>query len=155
MGPAMSCGWYTSDTPLVKNLIFFFFLRGYQLQIAFCLEVGPCFLLLLSSTAVLSSLNLYRSYVCDHSLWGHIDPVVSGKCCLLEIVYHFWCSESFCALFFLDIWGKKSLIKTYLGLSALKSLSSHSPNMGLCVIYYQLQEVASLMRVEWCSDLWI
>lgn len=118
-----------------KNCLFFSFLRGYQLQIAFCLEVGPCFLLLLSSTAVLCSLNLYGSYAYDHSLWGHIGPIVSGKCCLLEIVYHFWRSESFCALFFLDIWGTKSLIKTYLGLSALKSLSHHILQMWTSVLF--------------------
>lgn len=48
----------------------------------------------------------------------------------------------------------KSLIKTsYLGLYVPKSLSAHCPVVDLFVNYHVLQEEASLMRSEGCSDL--
>lgn len=80
----------------------------------------------------------------------HIGSVVSGKCCFLGVSLSLL--DSFC-LFCVDPWAlrRRGLLKiSQLGRSAWVPHSLHTAQG--CVSHHLLQEEASLIRVEQCSD---
>lgn len=114
-----------------------------------------------------STLKFYPIWACVHLLNSftvsvslmYICHAVLGKCWFLEIIHYRWLLEYFCLLFHTDPWalwgevqhrhpGQSLAFQTLL-------LTLCWQVLGFLVSYTQLQEEVFLMRVEWCTILWI
>lgn len=102
-------------------------------------------------------------------MWPELLPVIAitvtvssygyhlywvSKCCSLGIIHYLWLLESSC-FFHIDFepWGKGCDTDT----RALQSLShsAHCSAVCLYVNYHLLQDTASLIKAEQCTDMWV
>lgn len=145
--PAVECDWYTQCHFIDEN----WFFLSQQVSITDCFLVrGRTWCPLLLSAQILSSWNLYRSFVCCHGLWVHMYISLLSLEGLLSLELSI-ISSSYC--FPASTWAKisegRSLIKTsHLG-SGPKILIPTLPPRG-SLNYYLLSEHVSCGALVCC-----
>lgn len=85
--------------------------------------------------------------------------VVPGRHCFWEVIHQLWLFHSFCLLFYIDLWALRGwgVDENVLFMSKSVKLSDylHIVLWIAILITILLQKEASLMRTEWCADLWV
>lgn len=136
MESVLECGW---ETQRLFGENGFSFSQWVSYANSFLVMGGALCLPPLLCAGIVSGLNLCRPRTCCHTLWVHtcISLAVSGRCCFLRPMHHLWLYDK----------------NTPLHPSSPKSLTLHTLSSGWYC--YRPQETASLMRVDWCTDLLI
>lgn len=103
----------------------------------------------------LQFLGWYHS-LCEF-IWA--SPLLFGKCCFLEFIYHPWLLKSLCLLFHIDPWPLKEEVWLkifHLWLSTPKYLNYflHSVQLWVCILI-NISWKMKLLQWGWESNLFI